>query len=227
MSLFTHFFAWGHDRMTLRKMERMFQTRPDPYDYATSSYEQARLKSMADAVSDRRYGSALEIGCGEGFFTETLAAVADDVIALDIAATPLGRARARLAALSDRIAFVEANIREWLPPVGRTFDLIVASDILYYLGERNDGVRLFHETEFRSLLARVTGWLAPATAGRPGGRMLLSHGYVGDTERGVRQAYRTRFETLGLSLEREWDVGGGTDRGGTACLMSLLRKGPA
>lgn len=218
MSLFTRLFAWGHDRMTLRKMERMFQTRPDPYDYATSSYEQARLKSMADAVSDRRYGRALEIGCGEGFFTETLALVADEVTALDIAATPLGRARARLAALSGRITFVEANIRDWLPPAGRAFDLIVASDVLYYLGERNDGGRLFHETEFRDFLVRVTGWLAA------GGRMLLSHGYVGPAERGVRQGYRERLERLGLSLEREWDVGGGTDRGGTACLMSLLVK---
>lgn len=205
-----------HDWLTRRKMERVFARRVDAFSYGTSSYERARQDAVA-AVAERPVHHALELGCGEGYLTERIASCCDRLTAVDISPTALARARIRLAAAGDRVAFVEANIRSWVPPVAG-FDLIVASDVLNYLGERHQGLPLVQEPEFLLWLTRLTGWLAP------GGRLLLAHGYVGPEERRGRVAYRTRLERLGLVLEREWEAGAGLHPSGAVCLLSLLRK---
>ncbi len=217
MSRLTQFVAWWHDRHTRRKMERVFARRADAFGYAQSTYELARQEAVAQAAAERPVRHALEIGCGEGFLTERLAAFCGSMTAVDVSPTAVARARARLAAAGARVILVEANIRTWIPP-SAGFDLIVISDVLSYLGSRGDGLPLVQEPEFRSWLERVAGWLAP------GGRLLLAHGFISPEEREVRAGYRARFEPLGLRLEREWEAGAGLDRAPAICLLSVLRK---
>ena len=223
MSWPTRLVSRVHDWLTRRKMERVFGRRVDAFSYGSDPYERARQDAVATAAAERPVRHVLELGCGEGFLTERLASCCSRVTAVDISPTALARARGRLArhggqaAAGDRVAFVEANIRSWAPP-SAGFDLIVASDVLNYLGERYQGLPLVQEPEFLLWLERLAGWLAPD------GRLLLAHGYVGPAERQGRVAYRTRLERLGLVLEREWEAGAGLHPSGAACLLSLLRK---
>ncbi len=210
--------AWVHDALSRRRLERGFQASTDPWAYEKSEYEQARLDALAGMAADRRYGAALEIGCAEGLFTERMAAFCDRITAVEFAPTARARAEARLRHLpSGRVTVHLGNIRSWIPPAGARFDLIVASDVLYYL-DTNGGHRFLDEPEFGPFLERVAGWLAPS------GRMLVSHAFIGEEERRVRVTYRERLERAGLRLERETEVGRGLDKDGTVCLMSLLRR---
>ena len=190
---------------TRRKMNRQFGKREDPFAYGTTPYEAARLEAMDKALGNAPIGAALEVGCAEGHFTARLAARAARVIALDISSVALERARKRAPA-----AFIEADLMTWDPGMFAPFDAIVLGDVLYYLDR--PGV----SEEFAALFPRVASWL------KPGGRLLLAHGYAGDGEFVHRRHFRERFEAAGLRLVNEASLD--ASRGGVRCLLSVLQK---
>lgn len=191
---------------TRRKMNRQFGKREDPFGYSASSYESARLAAMEAAIGSRRWEGALEAGCAEGHFTERLVRHAQPVLALDISAVALARARRR----APPAEFAEADLLSWTPGE-RRFQLIVLGDVLYYLDRR--GVC----AEFDELFPRVASWL------QPGGRLLLAHGFAGPIELAHRRSFRERFERAGLTLVSEAPVEG-AERGGVRCLLSVLER---
>jgi len=192
---------------TRRKMNRQFGRGEDPFAYATTSYEQARLSAMESSLLGRRYRSALEAGCAEGHFTGRLVRIAEHVTAVDISPVALERARRRAPGAH----FVEADLLSWAPPAGTRYEAIVLGDVLYYLDR--PGVA----EEFGSLFARVASWL------EPGGRLLLAHGFGGERELAHRRSFRERFEAAGLRLTCEAPVAG-AERGGVRCLLSVLES---
>ena len=191
---------------TRRKMNRQFGKREDPFSYTTTPYEATRLEAMEQALGTAALGTALEVGCAEGHFTERLAKRADRVIALDISSVALERARQRAPA-----AFLEADLMTWDPGLFAPFDVIVLGDVLYYLDR--PGVA----EEFGALFPRVASWL------KRGGRLILAHGYAGEKEFVHRRFFRERFEAAGLKLVSEGPVAG-ANRGGVRCLLSVLQK---
>src|SRR5512145_3339352 len=66
----------------------------DVWTFETSAYEQARFAHEIAMVKGRRYGRALELGCGAGAFTALYAPLCDSVLATDIAQAAIDRARA-------------------------------------------------------------------------------------------------------------------------------------
>lgn len=192
---------------TRRKMNRQFGRREDPFSYGRFPYEKARLEAMEASLSGRRWGSVLEAGCAEGHFTERLIRLAGHVKALDISAVALARARRRAPSAE----FLEADLLAWSPPPGERYDAIVLGDVLYYLDR--PGVA----AEFGALFPRVASWL------KPGGRLLLAHGFGGGAERAHRTSFRERFEAAGLALVREAPVEG-AELGGVLCLLSVLES---
>jgi SAM-dependent methyltransferase len=81
---------------------------------------------FADVVGDLATGRALDLGCGEGADAVWLAERGWNVVAVDVADTALGRARAAADArgVADRIEFVQIDLSESFP--AGTFDLISA-----------------------------------------------------------------------------------------------------
>lgn len=111
--------------------DAIFTDSPDPWRYHTEPYERDRFQRTVTAIAGRRYRSALELGCANGALTEHLAPLCNWLLATDASEVALNLARARLAAHTN-VAWQQANLPEQTP-AGR-FDLIVASDMLYYLG---------------------------------------------------------------------------------------------
>lgn len=196
---------WWHRYKTRRKMNRVFSRGEDPYLYRSSPYEMSRLDAMEKGLGARSYTHALEVGCAEGAFTEKLARHAARVTALDISAVALARARARLTGLP-HVEFIETDIRDWSPPSGQAYDLIVLGDVLYYLDKP------LVQGPFEQTFPRVRGWL------KPGGRLLLAHGFAGPAEKVHRQGFGRRFAALGLKLVEEKSIDGGA----VSCLLSIL-----
>jgi SAM-dependent methyltransferase len=139
----------------------MYAADPDPWRFATSAYERDKYTATLAALPRRRFVSALEVGCSIGVFTRELARRCDRLLAVDVAEAALAHARATCA--DGHVVFKNARVPQEWPP-GR-FDLVVLSEVLYYL----DAVDI----------ARV-GSLARATL-LDDGVIVLVH-YLGDTD---------------------------------------------
>jgi SAM-dependent methyltransferase len=190
---------------TRRKMNRQFGKRVDPFSYSTDPYEIARLEAL-DAAAGAEPGKVLELSCAEGHLTRRLAARAADLLAVDISARAIERARER----APSARFAEGDLLVWEPGAEGPFDVIVVAEVLYYLDR--PGVR----AEFAALFPRIASWL------KPGGRLVMSHAFAGDAELAHRRSFRERFEGAGLRLVSE--SVSALDRGGVRCLLSTLEK---
>ncbi|WP_419804577.1 SAM-dependent methyltransferase [Terriglobus sp.] len=100
----------------------------DPWNFATSEYEQCRYDAILAALRGRHYGNAFEPGCSVGALTEKLAAVCDHVEAIDFAVPAVATARQRCP--RPQVTFRVMGLPERLPLHG--FDLLVLSEIGYY-----------------------------------------------------------------------------------------------
>lgn len=121
----------GDDAVPAAHFDTLFTRSPDPWRYDSEPYERDRFRRTVAALSGRRYRSALELGCANGALTEQLAPLCNRLLATDTAPAALAAAHARVGARTG--VTLEQRTMPHDMPEGR-FDLIVASDMLYYLG---------------------------------------------------------------------------------------------
>ena len=116
-------------RLDREYFEKLYAASPDPWDFETSTYELNKYERTLGVLATRRYRRALEVGSSIGVFTEMLAPLCDDLLAVDVSERAVAAAKERLA------NFPHVRVeRRTLPeetPEG-PFDLIVASEVLYY-----------------------------------------------------------------------------------------------
>jgi len=125
----------------------------DPWGYTDRWYEERKRALTLATLPDRRYARALEIGCGIGVLTAELARRVDDLLAVDVSAAAVDRARERVPG----VRFEVADVADGLPD--GPFDLIVLSEVGYYFS--------------RPTLTRVLTGLRDRLA--PGGTLLACH----------------------------------------------------
>ncbi len=114
--------------------ERLYASDPDPWRFGSSAYEHAKYEATIDALPRPRFASCFEVGCSIGVLTGRLAARCDRLLAVDVAGNALAQARARCAGLAN-VSVEQLRVpQDW--PDG-TFDLIVLSEVLYYLGQQD------------------------------------------------------------------------------------------
>ena len=120
------------ERLDREYFEGLYAQSPDPWGFETSAYERKKYERTLGVLQGRRYQRALEVGCSIGVFTAMLAPLCDEVLAVDVSERAVDAARERLA------CFPHARVeRRRLPeetPEG-PFDLVVASEVLYYWPE--------------------------------------------------------------------------------------------
>jgi len=110
--------------------DRLYREDPDPWNHRTSGYERAKYGATLSALGDARFLSAIEAGCGNGELGALIAAKSERYLGLDCAARAVAEARRRLAHVP------QARVRQCFLPrhwPKRRADLIVLSEILYYL----------------------------------------------------------------------------------------------
>ena len=114
--------------------DAMYQAAPDPWGFEDRWYEQRKYAISLAQLPDRRYGSVFEPGCSIGVLTALLAGRCSRLLACDVAAGAVRAAAHRTRDLPN--VRVERRQIPWQWPAG-SFDLIVFSEILYYLGDRD------------------------------------------------------------------------------------------
>ena len=148
----------AHGNARKAHFENIF-VEPDPWDY-DNTYEVAKYEATM-AMAPESVGSALEIGCAEGHFTEHLAPKCSHLVAADIATTAIARVQERMAGAGiTNVSTLVADLVSDPIPSGQ--DLIVCSEMLYYVGSVED-------------LDRVLAKLVAAL--NPGGSLLMAHAF--------------------------------------------------
>ncbi len=102
----------------------------DPWGFTDRWYEERKRALTLAALPERRYRSAFEPGCSIGVLTRDLAGRCDALLATDVSQAALTAASARLEGLTHVRLAQAALPGGW--PAG-DFDLIVLSEVLYYL----------------------------------------------------------------------------------------------
>ena len=128
--------------------QRLYAMSPDPWQYSSSDYEQAKYRRTIAALQGRRFRSGFEAGCSIGVLTHLLAAHCDSLLAVDLVDEPLRLARATCAN-QPWVLLRRMHIPGDWPD--ERFDLIVLSEVLYFLVP----------SDIASVADRVAGTLAP------------------------------------------------------------------
>jgi trans-aconitate methyltransferase len=142
--------------------ETMYASDPDPWRFASSPYERFKYATTLAALPKPRYAKVFEVGCSIGVLTTQLASRCDSILAVDAAEVPLTEARSRCASHA-HARFERMYVPEQWPR--ENFDLILLSEIVYYLDARD--------------VARLAERVAEATA--PGAAVILVH-WIGETD---------------------------------------------
>ena len=116
-------------RLGREYFEGLYAEAGDPWDFETSEYERNKYGRTLEVLGERRFERALEAGASIGVFTEMLADRCDELLAVDVSERAVAAARERLA--GRRHVRIERRTLPEEMPEG-PFDLIVASEVLYY-----------------------------------------------------------------------------------------------
>jgi peptidoglycan/xylan/chitin deacetylase (PgdA/CDA1 family)/SAM-dependent methyltransferase len=140
-----------YDRVGVPEYWDRFFATPDPWGYS-SEYEVVKRGHTLSVVPPRGSERVLELACAEGHFTTLLSQRVGALVASDISAVALERAARRCHGKAN-IALQKLDIVR--DPIPGQFDLIVCSEVLYYLGT----VERLHTVMQRLVDALVPGGL--------------------------------------------------------------------
>jgi SAM-dependent methyltransferase len=127
----------------------MYTRDPDPWGFDTRWYEARKYALTLAALPNERYVRVFEPGCANGALTEKLAPRCDALLAAEMMPEVAARARQRVA------RFPHVEVRELAIPEGwpdGPFDLVVLSEVAYYLTEAG----------LQDVLRRLEASLSPA-----------------------------------------------------------------
>lgn len=119
--------------------DRRYTRDPDPWGLATRWYERRKYAVTLAALPRARYRSCFEPGCSIGELTRLLAPRCARLLAADFAEAALEQARSAVAEF-DHVEVRRATLPDELPD--ERYDLVVVSEILYYLSGRDLDVLL-------------------------------------------------------------------------------------
>jgi SAM-dependent methyltransferase len=123
--------------------EQKFLANIDPWNYTTSPFERYKRDVLLLACGCRTFGRGLELACAIGVTSRCLAQRCLRLLAVDSSLTALAEAKMRTRD-GERITFRHAVLPNETPR--GPFDLIVASEIAYYISQRAL-YRLLHDLE--------------------------------------------------------------------------------
>lgn len=134
--------------------DKLYSDNSDPWHYQTRWYEQRKRDMCLAVLPQATYKNAIELGCGNGVFSELLARRCQDLISIDGNNKAVQLAKQRLAdathvrvvqgiipsilstlrqALLQAYPSSNASLLDHSPAKQPPFDLIVISEVLYYL----------------------------------------------------------------------------------------------
>lgn len=164
------------------KFDTLYTLDDDPFNVATSNYEQRKFDDLLHVLGHRRFKHTLDLGCGPGIMTARFAAYSDRITALDFSAKALELARQNCHHCTN-VTFQQADVTTFVS--NDKYDLFLCSEVLYYLSP--DG--------FQRLISHIRQMAAPEAELVAICRM--------DDER-VRNELEKSFVLLGERKSEKW-----------------------
>jgi hypothetical protein len=134
--------------------EALYRRNADPWEVGSSAYEQRKLGIVLAALFRPRYTLAWDPACGTGHLAKQLARRCDRVLASDAAP--------RAVELTQQVCAAEPNVETQvlrLPDAPRDSsfrpDLVVLSEFVYYLDDRDRAAALRVVDEYAAPTAEV------------------------------------------------------------------------
>ena len=145
------------ERLDRDYFEDLYARSRDPWGFETSEYERRKYARTLEVLGDRRFRRALEVGSSIGVFTAMLAPLCDELLAVDTSERAVAEARKRLSG-STHVRVERRTMPEETPE--GTFDLIVVSEVLYYLPQETmlEGLRRLEDTLVPGGLLLAVHW---------------------------------------------------------------------
>lgn len=141
--------------------DMLFRLARDPWNYM-GSFEQWKYQQELQLLPSVPILQALELGCAEGIFTVQLAGRVGHLVAADISSIAVNRAAQRCVLQQcENVQVIEFDLTQD-ELLADQFDLIICSEILYYMGNQ-------------TILQEVAHKLAQAL--KPNGYLLTSNDY--------------------------------------------------
>ncbi len=112
--------------------DALYNDNSDPWQYQTRWYEKRKRDMCLAVLPQVKYKNAIELGCGNGVFSALLAPRCQALITIDGNRQAVQLAEQRLAD-SSHVTVIQGVIPDALPTAKPAFDLIIISEILYYL----------------------------------------------------------------------------------------------
>lgn len=109
---------------------KLYAADADPWNFASSDYEQLKYAATMAALPRPLYRRGFEMGCSIGILTEQLAERCGSLLAVDVVDRALAAARQRCRH-HRHVTFARMRLPAE-PPEG-SFDLIMLSEVIYYL----------------------------------------------------------------------------------------------
>ena len=118
--------------------EKVYAAADDPWGFTNRWYEERKYALSLAMLPRRRYAEAFEPGCSIGVLTALLAPRCDRLLSWDVSPEAVRQAQERAPGARVERAMIPDD---WPPGA---FDLIVFSEVLYYLGpeDLNRALRL-------------------------------------------------------------------------------------
>ncbi len=110
----------------------------DPWGFTSRWYERRKYAISVAMLPSARYRNAFEPGCSIGELTAMLAPRCDALLSCDVSAAAVAAAARRTAAFPQVRVERRPVPASWPAGTGR-FDLVVCSEMLYYLGDDDLG----------------------------------------------------------------------------------------
>ena len=118
-----------NERLGREYFEGLYAESDDPWNFEASEYEQDKYARTLAVLGERTFRRALEAGASIGVFTEMLSDRCDELLAVDVSERAVAAARRRLSGRG-HVRVERRTLPEEMPD--GPFDLIVASEVLYY-----------------------------------------------------------------------------------------------
>jgi len=134
----------------------VYRENNDPWNFESSTYEKDKYIATIQALPNKVYHNAFEIGCSIGVLSQMFAEKCEKLLAVDVANAPLIKARERLKDIP-QVILKKMTVPNEFPD--ETFDLVLMSEVGYYLSL----------PDFKHLQQLITNHL------EPNGQVLLIH----------------------------------------------------
>ena len=119
--------------ITACDFDERYRADPDPWRYRSSAYERTKYAATLEACGPGPFESALELGGSIGVFSAQLASRCRALATIDFSRVAVRAAEVELAPYPHAQAILGLIPKDL--PIG-SFDLVVASEVLYYMDEQ-------------------------------------------------------------------------------------------